>query len=60
MDLARFTLREPVPDLRVKYDSPFYIMFGQRYISAGDPLKVLGAIHGHIEQTVLPKFARFF
>ncbi|MDQ4002920.1 MAG: hypothetical protein M3259_03650 [Actinomycetota bacterium] len=60
MDLARFTLKEPVPDLRVKYDSPFYITFGQRYISVGDPLEVLGDIHGHIEQTVLPKFARFF
>jgi hypothetical protein len=60
MELARFTLREPVPELRVKYDSPFYITFGQRYISIGDPLEVLGDIHGHIEQTVLPKFARFF
>lgn len=60
MDLARFALTEPVPDLRVKYDSPFYITFGQRYISIGDPLKVLANIHGHIEQTVLPKFAEFF
>ena len=59
MDLARFTLREPVPDLRVKYDSPFYITFGQRYISIGDPLEMLGDIHRHIEQTVLPKFAGF-
>jgi hypothetical protein len=59
-ELARFTLKEPVPDLQVKYDTPFYIAFGQRYISIGDPLEVLGDIHGHIEQTVLPKFARFF
>jgi hypothetical protein len=59
-ELVRFTLKEPVPDLQVKYDSPFYIAFGQRYISIGDPLKVLGDIHKHIEQMVLPKFARFF
>jgi hypothetical protein len=58
-ELVRFTLKEPVPDLQVKYDSPFYIAFGQRYISIGDPLEVLSDIHGHIEQTVLPKFARF-
>jgi len=59
-ELDRFTLKEPVPDLQVKYDSPFYIAFGQRYISIGDPLEVLGDIHEHIEQMVLPKFAKFF
>lgn len=59
-ELARFTLKEPVPDLQVKYESPPYIAFGQRYISIGDPLEVLNDIHGHIEQTVLPEFAKFF
>jgi hypothetical protein len=59
-ELVRFTLREPVPGLRVKYESPFYITFGQRYISIGDPLEVLSNIHGCIEQTVLPRFAKFF
>lgn len=59
-ELLRFTLKEPVPDLQVRYESPQYITFGQRYISIGDPLKVLSEIHRHIEQTVLPKFARFF
>jgi hypothetical protein len=59
-ELARFTLKEPIPNLQVRYESPLYIAFGQRYISIGDPLVVLSDIHGHIEQTVLPKFARFF
>lgn len=59
MDLARFTLKEPVPDLQVKYESPFYITFGQPYIYIGEPLKILSDIHEHIEQTILPKFAKF-
>ena len=59
-ELARFTLKEPVPNLQVRYESPLYIAFGQRYISIGDPLEVLSDIHEHIEQTVLPRFAKFF
>lgn len=59
-ELARFTLKDSVPNLQVKYESPLYVTFGQRYISIGDPLKVLSNIHGHIEQTILPKFAKFF
>ncbi len=59
-ELLSFTLIEPVSDLLVRYESPPYVAFGQRYISIGDPLKVLNEIHGHIEQAVLPKFAKFF
>jgi hypothetical protein len=59
-ELASFTLKEPVPNLQVKYESPLYIAFGQRYISIGDPVDVLSDIHRHIEQVVLPPFARFF
>lgn len=59
-ELVSFSLRAPVPDLQVKYESPFYITFGQRYISIGDPLEVLEEIHGHIERTILPRFAKFF
>jgi hypothetical protein len=33
MELVRFTLREPVPDLRVKYESPFYIAHSVNAIS---------------------------
>lgn len=60
MQLARFTLKEPVPNLHVRYESPQYIAFGQPYISIGNPLEVLSDIHRHILQTVLPPFARFF
>jgi hypothetical protein len=58
--LARFTLKEPVPNLHVKYESPLYIAFGQRYISIGNPLEVLSDIHSHIEHRVLPRFEKFF
>ena len=54
-EVARFKLKEPVPNLQVEYESPLHIAFGQRYIFIGDPLDVLSDIHRHIEQVVLPR-----
>ena len=59
-ELLWFTLKRPQKNVRVKYHSPQYIAFGQRYISVGDPLKRLSEIHEHIQHEILPKFEKFF
>jgi hypothetical protein len=59
--LFRFTLRNPEPNVQVKYYSPLRITFGSTYTSLGEPaVDVLGGIHRHIQQRVLPQFAEFF
>ncbi len=59
-ELLWFTLKRPEKNVRVKYHSPQYIAFGQRYISVGDPLERLSEIHEHIQHVILPKFKKFF
>ena len=59
-ELLWFTLKRPEKNVRVKYHSPQYIAFGQRYISVGDPLERLSEIYDHIQHVILPKFEKFF
>jgi hypothetical protein len=59
-ELLRFTLKRPLKNVQVRYESPQYIAFGQRYITVGDPLKRLSEIHDHIQHEVFPKFEEFF
>ena len=59
-DLLWFTLKRPEKNVKVKYHSPQYIAFGQRYISVGDPVERCSEIHDHIQQVILPKFEKFF
>lgn len=60
-ELYRFTLREPESNVGVKYDSPLHLALGQAYVVTGEPVvDLLGSIHRHIDQEVLPRFERFF
>ncbi len=61
-ELFRFTLKQPEPNMEVLYDSsPLYLSLGKAYVTTGVPVvKLLGDIHRHIEQGVLPRFEKFF
>lgn len=61
-ELFRFTLKEPEPNVEVRYDSsPLYLSLGKAYVTTGIPVvELLADIHRHIEQNVLPPFRKFF
>jgi hypothetical protein len=59
-ELFRFTLKEPDPNVEVRYDSPLYLALGKAYEATGEPvINLLENIHQHIAQEVLPRFERF-
>lgn len=61
-ELFRFTLKEPEPNVEVRYDSsPLFLSLGKAYETTGVPVvELLGNTHRHIEQNVLPPFRKFF
>ena len=61
-ELFSFTLKEPEPNVEVRYDSsPLYLSLGKEYETTGVPVvELLDDIHRHIEQNVLPPFRKFF
>lgn len=61
-ELFRFTLKEPEPNAAVHYEaSPLYLSLGKAYVTTGVEVgQLLGDIHRHIEQDILPRFEKFF